>query len=247
MNFLLKTKAFIRFYAELAFDNKVSLIFTLLFPAVYQLLNSNAIIVKNDNDFIQACIPMIAYIIVSTVMNGVTMSIIATRNSGYIKAYYYASGSRWAIYLANLLVQLVIVLLENLVFIISLMILYKFFSINLLINLILMTLISFPFVALEFNILFLLKIRATSLSILATALLLGFLALFSFSTNVSVPNFLQFVVGINPYTFISLILRELLQPNIAVGFSVILDCLILGVVGFIGFQYLDLQNRGIKK
>lgn len=242
MNFILKTKAFLRFYAELAIDNKISLLFTLLFPAVYQLLNSGRATITNDNDFIQACIPMIAYIIVATALNGVTMSIISTRNSGYIKAYYYASGSRWSIYLADLFVQLAIVLLENVIFIISLMILYRFFSLHLLINFVLMTLISFPFVALEFNILFLLKIRASDMSILATALLLGLLFLF----NVPTPDFFKFITGINPYVFVSLILRELLQPDIIVGFSVILDCIIFSLLGIIGFQFFDLQNRGIK-
>lgn len=83
MNFLLKIKAFVRFYAELAVDNKVSLLFTLLFPAIYQVLNSGTGKITNENDFIRVCMPMIAYIIVSTALNGVTMSIIATRNSGY--------------------------------------------------------------------------------------------------------------------------------------------------------------------
>ncbi|EEJ73030.1 hypothetical protein [Lactobacillus ultunensis] len=246
MHFILKVKAFIRFYAELAFDNKISLIFTLLFPAVYQLLNSNQITITNENDFIQACISMSAYIIVSTALNGVTMSIISTRNSGYIKAYYYASGSRWAIYLANLCVQLIIVLLENLVFIISFMILYKFFSIHLLINFVLMTVISFPFVALGFNILFLLKTRASNISILATALIIGFLALFSVSTDIAIPNFLKVLIGINPYVFVNFILRELLQPNFILGLNVILICIIFGLLGFVGYQFMDLQNRGIK-
>lgn len=242
MSFILKTKAFVRFYAELAIDNKISLLFTLLFPAVYQLLNSGMNTITNENDFIQVCIPMIAYIIVATALNGVTMSIISTRNSGYIKAYYYASGSRWAIYLANLFVQLAIVLLENIIFIISLMLLYRFVSFRLLIIFILMTLISFPFIALEFNALFLLKIRASNMSILATALLLGLLFLF----NVPTPDFLKIIAGINPYVFVSLILRELLQPNIVVGCSVIFDCIIFSLLGVIGFSYFDLQNRGIK-
>lgn len=246
MNFILKTKAFVRFYTELAVDNKINLLFTLLFPAVYQLFNSSAIIVNNGNDFIQACIPMIAYIIVSTALNGVTMSIIATRNSGYIKAYYYASGSRWSIYLANLLVQLVIVLVENFAFVISLMILYKFFSISLLINLMLMTMISFSFIALGFNVLFLLKIRASNISIIATTLLIGFLVLFNVSTNISTPNFLKFIMGINPYMFVSLVLRVLLQPNTVVVFSVMVDCIIFSLLGFFGFQFFDLQNRGVK-
>ncbi|RVU71558.1 hypothetical protein EJK17_02255 [Lactobacillus xujianguonis] len=247
MNFILKTKAFIRFYTELAFDNKISLVFTLLFPAIYQLLNSRRISISNNNDFIQACIPMIAYIIVATALNGVTLAIISTRNSGYIKAYYYASGSRWAIYLANLFVQLVIVLLENFIFIVSLMLLYRYFSIYLLINLMLMTLISFPFVALEFNCLFLLKIRASDMSILATALMIGLLVLFSISANIPMPDFLKFIIGINPYSFISFILRELLQPDFMVCFSLVLDFVIFSFVGFFGFQFLDLQNRGIKK
>lgn len=247
MNFILKIRAFIRFYAELAFDNKTSLIFTLLFPAVFQLLSSKNIRVTNDNDFIQACVPMIAYIIVSTALSGVTMSIISTRNSGYIKAYYYASGSRWAIYWANLFVQLVIVLIENLIFIIALMGLYRFFSLHLLVNLLLMTLISFPFVALEFNILFLFKIRTSNIAILATSLVIGLFYLFSFSTNISASGFLKIVIGLNPYVFVSLVLRELLQPNIAIAFNVILDWIIFGSLGFVGYQFFDLQNRGIKK
>lgn len=211
------------------------------------MLNSNTIKITNENDFVQACIPMIAYIIVSTALNGVTMPIISTRNSGYIKAYYYVSGSRWAIYLANLFVQLVIVLLENLAFIVTFMILYRSFSVYLLMKLVLMILISFPFIALEFNILFLIKTRAANISILATALSIGLLVLFDFSTNISIPDFLKFVIGINPYVFVSLILRELLQPNIVLGVNVLLDCIIFALAGFIGFQFFDLQNRGIKK
>ncbi len=138
--------------------------------------------------------------------------------------------------------QLAIVLLENIIYIISLMILYRFFSLSLLATFVLMTLISFPFIALEFNILFLLRIRASDMSILATALLLGLLFLF----NVPIPNFLKIIAEINPYMFVSSVLHELLRPNIVVLFNVIFDCIIFGLVGFIGFQFFDLQNRGIK-
>ncbi|NRO47917.1 hypothetical protein [Lactobacillus helveticus] len=80
------------------------------------------------------------------------------------------------------------------------------------------------------------------MSILATALLLGLLFLF----NVPIPNFLKIIAEINPYMFVSSVLHELLRPNIVVLFNVIFDCIIFGLVGFIGFQFFDLQNRGIK-
>ena len=80
------------------------------------------------------------------------------------------------------------------------------------------------------------------MSILATALLLGLLFLF----NVPIPNFLRIIAEINPYMFVSSVLHELLRPNIVVLFNVIFDCIIFGLVGFIGFQFFDLKNRGIK-
>lgn len=240
MNLLLKTKAFIKFYTELVIDNKVNLIFTLLFPIVYQLISVKPSPVYTYTDFIKIGMPMIAYIIVSTALNGITMSIIATRNSGFIKAYYYASGSKWAIYWANLLVQLVIVLLENITFITVLMVLYKFYSLSLLFYLILMTIIAFPIVSLGFNILFLFPIRQSSLSILSTTLLIGFLILF----NISLPGYFDFVRIINPYVFISLILEELINPSISLSVYLLINVFIYVFLGGIGYNLFKLQDRG---
>ncbi|MGO5461947.1 hypothetical protein ACTQX0_09415 [Lactobacillus amylovorus] len=242
MIFLLKIKAFIKFYTELAVDNKASLIFTLLFPAIYQLFSTKIITIFSANDFIKISMPMIAYIIVSTALNGVTMSIIATRNSGFIKAYFYASGSRWAIYLANLLVQLLIVIFENIIFTLALMLLYKYYSAALLIYLTLMTLISFPIVSLGFNILFLFPIRQSSLSILSTSLLLGFLVLF----NISIPNYFEVIKIINPYVFISSILRILVMPDFSSFINIGITSFIYIFLGILGYQLFKLQNRGLE-
>ena len=186
--------------------------------------------------------PMIAYIIVSTALNGVTMSIIATRNSGFIKAYFYASGSRWAIYWANLLVQLLIVIFENIIFTLALMLLYKYYSAALLIYLTLMTLISFPIVSLGFNILFLFPIRQSSLSILSTSLLLGFLVLF----NISIPNYFEVIKIINPYVFISSILRILVMPDFSSFINIGITSFIYIFLGILGYQLFKLQNRGLE-
>ncbi|MBP2058556.1 ABC-2 type transport system permease protein [Lactobacillus colini] len=240
MELFFKTRSFIKFYAELAIDNKMNLIFTLVFPIVYQLISVKASQIFTIDDFIKVSIPMIAYIIVSTALNGVTMSIIATRNSGYIKAYYYASGSKWAIYLANLLVQLVIVVLENIVFILGLMILYNFYSLRLLICLILMNIITFPVVSMGFNILFLFPIRQSSLSILATSLLIGFLILF----NINVPNFLEVIKLINLYVFISFVLQQLITPDFKIGMYLITITSVYLSIGILGYQHFKLQDRG---
>lgn len=240
MELFLKTKSFLKFYAELAIDNKISLIFTLLFPIVYQLISVKTSQILTSNDFIKVSMPMIAYIIVSTALNGITMAIIGTRNSGFIKAYYYASGSKWAIYWANLLVQLVIVVLENMVFILGLMLLYKYYSFRLFIYLILMTIITFPIVSMGFNLLFLFSIRQSSLSILSTSLLIGFLILF----NLSLPNYLDIIRIINPYVFISLVLEELVNPSINLtSYLLIISSGYLGI-GVISYQRFKLQNRG---
>lgn len=240
MELFLKTKSFLKFYTELAIDNKISLIFTLLFPIVYQLISVKTSQILTSNDFIKVSMPMIAYIIVSTALNGITMAIIGTRNSGFIKAYYYASGSKWAIYWANLLVQLVIVVLENMVFILGLMLLYKYYSFRLFIYLILMTIITFPIVSMGFNLLFLFSIRQSSLSILSTSLLIGFLILF----NLSLPNYLDIIRIINPYVFISLVLEELVNPSINLtSYLLIISSGYLGM-GVISYQRFKLQNRG---
>lgn len=241
MDLFFKTKSFFKFYVELALDNKISLVFTLIFPIVYQLINVKMSQIFTASDFIKVSMPMIAYIIVSTALNGVTMAIIGTRNSGFIKAYYYASGSKWAIYWANLLVQLIIVILENFVFILGLMILYKFYSLELFLHLILMTIVSFPVVSLGFNILFLFPIRQSSLSILSTSLLIGFLILF----NINLPSYLNVIRLINPYVFISLVLEELVNPSIRLfAYLLIVSVGYLGL-GIIGYQKFKLQNRGL--
>ncbi|MBD5429512.1 hypothetical protein [Lactobacillus sp.] len=238
-SFFLKTKAFFKFYIELAIDNKINLIFTLLFPIIYQLFSTNITHVLTDIEFIQKSIPMIAYIIVATALNGVTMSIIATRNNGFIKAYFYASGSKWAIYVANLLVQLVIVILENFIFTLSLMILYKYISIRLLISILLMTIISFPIISLGFNILFLIRIRQSSLSVFSTSLLLGFLILFNITKNST-----TIFSDINPYTFIELILSNIINPNLIIMAQSIVVAILYTFIGIIGYNFLDLQDRG---
>lgn len=235
-----KNKSIFKFYFELAVDNKMNLMFTLIFPVVYQLVSVKIFPIYSINDFIKLSIPMIAYIVVSTALNGVTMAIIGTRNSGFIKAYYYASGSKWAIYWANLLVQLVIVVVENTIFIQGLMIIYKFYSFRLFLYLILMTIISFPIVSLGFNILFLFPFRQSSLSILSTSLLIGFLILF----NIDLPNYLEVIKIINPYVFVSFILEELLTPQLHLLEYVIAISFVYVILGIIGYQKFKLQNRG---
>ena len=214
------------------------------FYKVFNLILQSAKIITifSANDFIKISMPMIAYIIVSTALNGVTMSIIATRNSGFIKAYFYASGSRWAIYWANLLVQLLIVIFENIIFTLALMLLYKYYSAALLIYLTLMTLISFPIVSLGFNILFLFPIRQSSLSILSTSLLLGFLVLF----NISIPNYFEVIKIINPYVFISSILRILVMPDFSSFINIGITSFIYIFLGILGYQLFKLQNRGLE-
>lgn len=240
MKFINKIKSFIKFYTELAIDNKLSLVFTLLFPIVYQLVSVKIKSIYSFEEFINISVPMIAYIIVSTALNGVTMSIIATRNSGFIKAYYFASGSRWAIYWANLIVQLVIVLIENTFFIIALMVLYKFFSLSLLLYLLLVTAVTFPVIALGFNVLFLLSLRQSTLAILSTSLLLGFLLLF----NAPIPASISTYLFLNPYTFIKIFLSNLLYPNTTLIVLLIISTIFYSFIGYIGFQKFDLQDKG---
>lgn len=149
--FISKVKAFTKFYFDIAIDNKLVLIFTLVFPVIYQIIAERSMNVTNEYEFTSTIMPMTAYIIVSTALNGVTMPMIATRDSGFIKAYYFASGSRWAIYIANLLVQTGIVILEISIFTIFMMVMYTYFSLKIFIVFLITTLIVFPLISLGFN------------------------------------------------------------------------------------------------
>ncbi|QYN59371.1 hypothetical protein GYM68_09025 [Lactobacillus panisapium] len=242
MDFLRKTRSFIRFYFDLSLDNKFTFVFTLLFPIAYLLITYSRVKSMNSNQQMINLIGMIAYIIVDTALNCVTLRIFATRDSGYIKAYYFASGSKWAIYWANLIVQLLTVVLENLFFIIFSMILYGIFSIKLLILLVVLTIITFPFVSLGFNFIFLLPFRESSLSILSTTLLLGFLLIFT----TTFPNNLNLLALLNPYTLIGALLKDMLAPSMVLTINIILVILIYSFIGFVGYQFFDLQNRGRK-
>lgn len=242
MNFLRKTRSFIRFYFDLTVDNKFTFVFTLLFPIGYQLITYNRVRTMNSEQLMTNLIGMIAYIIVDTALNCVTMRIIATRESGYIKAYYFASGSRWAIYWANLIVQLVTVILENIVFIVFSMILYKIFSLKLLLLLVAITMVTFPFISLGFNFLFLLPIRESSLTILSTTLLLGLLLIFT----ATFPENLSLFSILNPYTLIGAAVKDMFVPSLKLSMNIILVIIIYSIIGFIGYQFFDLQNRGRK-
>ncbi|WEV43862.1 hypothetical protein OZX56_01080 [Lactobacillus sp. ESL0684] len=243
MLFFKKIRAFISFYFSLALDNKLTFVFTLVFPIIYQLLVFKNKPIVGENQFISSIMPMVAYIVVDTALNGVTLRMIATRESGYIKAYYFASGSRWAIYLANMLVQLFMVVLENLIFIILSMLYFNFFSFKILLALLCTVFISFPFVSLGFNFLLLLRIRGSSLSILSTALLLGFLMLFNATFNLP----LKFVYLFNPYTLVAFLLEALFSPSVKLWIYIGTVFLIYGLVGYLGYSFFDLQNRGHKE
>ena len=105
-----------------------------------------------------------------------------------------------------------------------------------------MTLISFPIVSLGFNILFLFPIRQSSLSILSTSLLLGFLVLF----NISIPNYFEVIKIINPYVFISSILRILVMPDFSSFINIGITSFIYIFLGILGYQLFKLQNRGLE-
>ncbi|GFZ26508.1 hypothetical protein LCB40_03880 [Lactobacillus corticis] len=240
--FISKVKAFTKFYFDIAIDNKLALIFTLVFPVIYQIIAERSMNVTNEYEFTSTIMPMTAYIIVSTALNGVTMPMIATRDSGFIKAYYFASGSRWAIYIANLLVQTGIVILEISIFTIFMMVMYTYFSLKIFIVFLITTLIVFPLISLGFNFLLLMPVRQTSLSIIATALLLGLLVLL----NLKVSGSLYIFYLVNPYVFIGGVFQLFLKLYLSKLLSIFIVAIVYIIVGCISFNKFDLQDRGRK-
>ncbi|WP_057894749.1 hypothetical protein [Lacticaseibacillus brantae] len=243
--FLKKVSSFTKFYIRQAMANRITLVFTLLFPVLwtlYQGLSAHRATQMSATHLITATIPFTAYIIVSTALEGVALATMATRDSGFLKSFYFVSGSRWPMLYANMLVQTGLVVLENLVYSAFSMFLYHAFSLQLLLLVVLLTIVTFPLVSLFLTCILLLPVRANSLSALGTSLLIILLMLFDVRTSNAL---LTGLAQLSPYQFIAntlrLFLGDLTLGTLGVEAVVIA---IYCVVGFISYQQLNLQNRG---
>lgn len=85
-------------------------------------------------------------------------------------------------------------------------------------------------------------VRQTSLSIIATALLLGLLVLL----NLKVSGSLYIFYLVNPYVFIGGVFQLFLKLYLSKLLSIFIVAIVYIIVGCISFNKFDLQDRGRK-
>lgn len=243
--FLTKVHSFTKFYIRQATANRITLVFTLLFPVLwtlYQGISVHRTSQMSAGQLINATIPFTAYIIVSTALDGVAFATLATRDAGFLKSFYFVSGSRWPMLYANVLVQTGLVVLENLVYSLFSMWLYHAFSLRLLLVTVVLTIVAFPLVSLFLTCLLLLPVRSNSLNALGTSLLIILLMLYGVDTS---NGFLSAVAQLSPYQFIANTLRVFLG-DLSLG-TVGIEAIVIAIycgIGIFSYQRLSLQNRG---
>ncbi|MHA3067274.1 hypothetical protein [Lacticaseibacillus saniviri] len=241
---LQKVRSFTKFYLHQTFLNRINLVFTLLFPIIWTLYQglSHRSQSFSPERLITAIIPLVAYIIAATALDGVTLATIATRDDGFLKSYFFVSGSRWPMFSANVLVQTALVVLENIIYTLFSMALYQVFSLRLLLAVILLTIVAFPLISLFFNWILLLPFQQNSLSALGTSLLIGLLMLYGIDSS---NPLLSMLIALNPYQFIANTLRILLGDISLQRSAVELVIIaIYAIIGVISYQHFNLQNRG---
>lgn len=184
-------------------NNKFAFVFNLLLPTVY-FLYSNWKLIFNPVDISEKQILSgleiyWAYIIFTTILNMVIFPTVFQRESGYYKEFYFIVGSKWKIFLANIVVQATVLMLEIIIFdlIVTLIVRswsWTFFTGGILSALLLMipiTLISSLFLAF--------RIKLQSISIIITITMFASFSL----TSLSVHNWLgNLLLLLNPIQYL---------------------------------------------
>lgn len=208
--------------------NKISLMFNLLFPTIYffythQVGNMEARNVINNVSFFWT------YIIFVSVLNFMILPVINYRESGTYKQLWLIVTNKNSIMTAMFIVYTVVIMLELIIFNLTIMLASRVWQPQLLVGS-LLVLVLFGFaIYMELTILLVLKIKPETITILATILIF---TLFSLITVKPDNFYFQMISMLNPVKFILVASQWMISIITGQGFalSIMLQLVIVAII-----------------
>ncbi|GAP00058.1 hypothetical protein [Fructobacillus ficulneus] len=109
-----KVRALCTFNLKVALDNKIVFLYSFVMPLAYLLFN----VVSGNHHHIgttnqlNTLIPIVAYMVVTGVLNGWVMTILVMRETNFLKTFTSIVGNKLLIFLSNFLINLCLNLLQ---------------------------------------------------------------------------------------------------------------------------------------
>ena len=235
-----KIKSLVYFELNITLDNKIVLVYTLVFPIIFLLFNRNANI-TNDSYLYGYW----SYIIVTGILSGIVAGTISMRESNFLKMFSYLAKSKGYVFVSNLISQIIVLELELLIFNIFSMLIARNFNIKIIIYCFLSSLIMIPLCGMFVSFFLVMKMRQNTFNVLLNGYLLIMLASFYVKFNTTITWILM---AINPFVYFSnmyklFTFQQVDFINLVVLFFLGIAYSLIGVISIRRMPIIGVTNR----
>lgn len=178
---------------------KVAFVWSVIFPLFIALVMQRNILdsTNHEQEFIQYMFWFWAFIIISTFLNGVGLQTARLKENGLLKTYTLIAGSKYPIIFGMVMTQVAFAMLSLVLFTTILTLIYDVFSVQLLILMAIIVVVSIP-LAFATLIIALLPVQVSSISTILNILMYP---IFLVAINVHVKQ-AEFLEMFNPFKLI---------------------------------------------
>lgn len=230
-----KIKALIRFQINISLDNKVSFLFSLLFPIGFIVSNLSEYSQKgflNGQQQFLVVLPYISYVVILGMLYGWVEGTSATRENNFLKMFTSLVGDKRYIFVSNFIVNFILILIQSILINLIFQIVTEYYSFQSIVLTILVVSIMSTVSFLGLSLILHFKIRAASLQIFLT----GYLIVGLFLLNIDVISpLIYFVMNIFNLYYLSNDLGLILINKLSLFDSlvfVLITCLLLAISGW---------------
>ncbi|AMV69581.1 Hypothetical protein ADU73_1183 [Pediococcus damnosus] len=235
------------FYLKMNLREKTVFIYTLGFPTAYFMISQSKLIFaqthQSSTDIINLLFEFWAYILICSILNGVTDAMVSGRENNLLKTFTYLTGNKKIFFFAHLITQLVLTLGEILLFTLAAMLLMHSFNFIILLISIFYTSIGVFTLGIFANLLLLFHIKVQTYNVLANGTIFAALLLSAVHPGA---HFLHFLIDFFPLNYATDILNVILmsfhQEN--VDPFVLLTVLIV-TISYLSIGFLSLNHASI--
>lgn len=172
--YMKKILALSRFEINILMDNKISFIFSLIFPVIYMAYNFIKFHHSGASESLFLFIlPYLSYLIVTNVLYGWVANITAVRENNFLKVFSSIAGDKKYVFIAKFLITLISIFIQAELLAISLEFITRHVDLYLLLKIALITPLASFFLCSGLSILLLLSIRPQPLQLFLTVYLIG--------------------------------------------------------------------------
>lgn len=226
-----RIKNLVYFDLNSAFKNKIVVIYTLIFPIIFLLLNRNNFL--NNHNLIYG---FWAYIVVIGVLNGIVAGTINMRESNFFKMFSYIAKSKELVFFANLIAQVIFLEMELFIFNLFVIVIGGGFIWQKILYCFLISLVIIPLCAINLSFFLVIKMKNNTYN----ALLNAYMFVIMFTAFLNINDFISWlIILVNPIAYITRVYVLFNSNNFQ-----LLDLVIL--IG-LGVVYLLIGIFSIKK